>query len=84
MVVGLCRAGFIVPSDQVIVHRKLGLRPLFIPKTSKTSFCAASMEAPPEGYRKNVGICLANSSMNKVSDLCKIAPFIMDSNFMRL
>ncbi|MQM17941.1 hypothetical protein Taro_050923 [Colocasia esculenta] len=28
--------------------------------------CVGSMEAPPDGYRKNVGICLANPSLDKI------------------
>lgn len=38
-------------------------------KSSKASFSAssaASMENPPQGYRRNVGICLMNPSSKKV------------------
>lgn len=37
-----------------------------VPLPRPTSKLVASMEAPPQGYRRNVGICLVNPS-NKVS-----------------
>ncbi|KAJ4705392.1 Nudix hydrolase [Melia azedarach] len=34
--------------------------------TSSLSFTALSTETPPDGYRRNVGICLVNSSKKKI------------------
>lgn len=52
---------------------KITYPPLLSQCSSRMSFCnlsssSSSMEAPPEGYRRNVGICLINPS-KKVSML---------------
>ncbi|CAA7400228.1 unnamed protein product [Spirodela intermedia] len=79
MVVGLCRATFLSPPVRPVALRKPHLRFFLCSQDSVGScevlpprrkspgaFCVGSMEAPPAGYRSNVGICLANSSLDKI------------------
>lgn len=64
-------------------------------RNPQTPFCrtccsSSSMEAPPQGYRRNVGICLINSSKKVFIICCFPSRFrfflglILDSEFIHL
>ncbi|XP_078441338.1 nudix hydrolase 26, chloroplastic-like [Wolffia australiana] len=69
MAFSLCRSSFISLPTGSSAQQRLGPRTILQPRSSikpPRSLSSGCMDHPPEAYRRNVGICLANFSMDKI------------------
>lgn len=86
----LCRFAYCSPASSAPTFIRFPKYPSKHVKFSLLPFSFATMEAPPEGYRRNVGICLMNAhkkvrSLVRSKSLCFwFPPFIHQSLMIRV